>query len=258
MTDKKLTKNLAPLKLTLATISALALAFLLSACQNVASYTQSSLARVIDASAGSTALSVTVEGTPLAVNLGQGTISDYGTFAASQAAAIKLLATNDTTSTTLLSASAALTAGTHHSILITDSTSSSSGYAISILADQHTSAATGHSTFRFINQASTTGAVDIYVVPSSSTLAKSTALVSDLAVGATPTYVSFTSETVTIVVVATGTDVTTTTTTTTTTDSSLYTSDSLALTGGEVRTVLLVNSKLTSGAIDGYIADDMN
>jgi hypothetical protein len=95
------------------------------------------------------------------------------------------------------------------------------------------------------------------VVPSSSTLAKSTALVSDLAVGATPTYVSFTSETVTIVVVATGTDVTTTTTTTTT-DSSLYTSDSLALTGGEVRTVLLVNSKLTSGAIDGHIADDMN
>jgi hypothetical protein len=246
----------AQLKLTLAAVSALALAFTLSACQNVASYTQPTLARVIDASASAPALNVTVEGTPLAVNLGQGTISDYGTFAASQAAAIKLTATNDTTNTALLTGSATLLAGTHHSILIADNTKASLGYSITVLEDPHTAAASGHSSFRFINAATKAGAVDIYLVPSSSTLAKSSALITNLAVNATPTYISFASQTVSIVIVATGTNVAPTTTTTTV--STLYSSDALALTGGEVRTVLLVDSKLTASAIDAYTANDMN
>jgi hypothetical protein len=50
----------------------LVLALALSACQNVASYTQPSLVRVIDASYIAPAVDVFVEGTLLAANIGQG------------------------------------------------------------------------------------------------------------------------------------------------------------------------------------------
>lgn len=241
-------------------MTALALSFALSACQKVSSSSSTALVRVVDASAGSTGLNLSVAGTLLATNLGEGTVSSYGSFTPSTAAAITLTASGSTTNTTLASTTATLVAGTHHTVLITDSTTASSGYALSLLTDQNTSAPTGQSSFRFINEATKAGAVDIYVVPSTSTLAKSSALVTDLAVGATPTYTSFTAQTVTIVIVATGTDVnpTTSSTTTTTTVTTLYTSSSLALTGGEVRTVLLLDSKLTSGAIDVDTLSDMN
>lgn len=246
--------------LALTAIAALALSFALSACQKVSSSSSTALVRVVDTSAGSTGLNLSIEGTLLATNLGEGTVSAYGSFTPSTAAAITLTASGSTTNTTLASTTATLVAGTHHTVLITDSTTASSGYALSLLTDQNTSAPTGLSNFRFINEATKAGAVDIYVVPSTSTLAKSSALVTDLAVGATPTYTSFTAQTVTIVIVATGTDVnpTTTSTTTTTTVTKLYTSSSLALTGGEVRTVLLLDSKLTTGAIDVNILNDMN
>lgn len=254
------TKNSGRVLLALVAMAALALGFALTACQKVSSSSETALVRVLDTSAGSTGLNLSVAGTLLATNLGEGTVSSYGSFTPSLAATITLTASGSTTNTTLASTAAALTAGTHHTVLITDSTTASSGYALSLLTDQNTAAATGQSSFRFINEATKAGAVDIYMVPSTSTLAKSSALVTDLAVGATPSYTSFTAQTVTLVIVATGTDVNpTTSSTTTTTVATLYTSPStLALTGGEVRTVLLVDSKLTSGAIDVYTISDMN
>lgn len=250
--------------LALATMTALALSFALTACQKVSSSDATALVRAVDASTGSVGLNLSVAGTLLATNLGEGTVSAYGSFSPSTAAAITLTASGSTTSTTLASTTATLAAGTHHTVLITDSTTASSGYALSLLTDQSTSAPSGQSSFRFINEATKAGAVDIYMVPSTSTLAKSSALVTDLAVGATPSYTSFTAQTVTLVIVTTGTNVNPTSTTsssgttTTPTVATLYTSSALALTGGEVRTVLLLDSKLTSGAIDVVTLNDMN
>lgn len=223
---------LRPLGLALAAIASLAAAFTLSACQNVATYTQPSLVRVIDASYIAPAVNVVVEGETLASNIGQGTITPYGTLPASTAASIKITAA--TGGTALVTTSGTLLPGYQHSVFLTDNGAASSGYQVTILEDQQTAAASGHSAFRFLNQAAKIGAVDVYMIPAGTTMANSIPIVTDLATGGTAGYISFTSQTVTMVIVPTGLT------------TPKYTSASMALTGGEVRTVLIMDTQLTS------------
>lgn len=230
----------------IAAIAALTGAFWLTACENVSTYTQPALVRVIDASYVAPALNVTVNGKLVAANIGQGAITSYGALAASNAATINLdaitagpplLTTNDWL----------LAAGDQYSAFITDNVAAPTGYQVTVLQDQQVSAATGHSAFRFLNQAINTGAVDVYMVPSGATLANSIPLVTALPVGGTPTYVNFLSQTVTMVVTPTGQ----------TTPS--YTSSPLGLSGGEVRTALIVDTQLTSNPpVAVFTANDVN
>jgi hypothetical protein len=231
--------------LALLALAALAVALGLSACENVASYSQPSLVRVIDASYIAPAVNVDVEGTLLATNIGQGTITPYGTLPASSAAAIKITAA--TGGATLVSTSGTLLAGHQHSVFLTDNGAAPTSYEVTILEDQQEAAASGHSAFRFLNQAPKTGAVDVYMVPSGSTLADSVPLVTALPVGATAGYVSFTSQTVTMIITPTGLI------------TPKYTSTALSLTGGEVRTVLIVDTQLTSNPpVEVFTANDVN
>jgi hypothetical protein len=231
--------------LAVAVAASLAVAFGLTACVNVASYTQPSLVRVIDASYIAPAANVVVEGVLIASNIGQGTITDYATVPANNAATIKI--TEATGGASLVSTDGTILAGYHHSVFLTDNGAASTGYTVTILKDQQVAAAGGHSAFRFLNQAPKVGAVDVYMIPASTTLANTTALVSDLAVGSTAGYVSFPSQTVTMVIVPTGLT------------SPKYTSASLSLTGGEVRTVLIVDTQLTSDPpVAVYTAKDVN
>jgi len=233
------------LGLAMAAGISLALALGLSACENVASYTQPSLVRVIDASYIAPAVNVEVEKTLLAANIGQGSITQYGTLAASADAVIAVTATSG--GATLVSTNATLLAGQQHSVFLTDNGAAPTGYMVTVLADQQVPAASGHSAFRFLNQAPSTGAVDVYMVPSGSTLADTAPLVTALPVGSTAGYVSFSSQTVTMVITPTGLV------------TPKYTSASLALTGGEVRTVLIVDAQLvTNPPIEAFIADDVD
>lgn len=239
------------LKLAAASIASLGAAFALSACTSVAGFTPTALVRVIDASYIAPAANVYVEGKLFAGNIGQGYIGNYGTVTPSPNAAIEVTPVSGATPS--VTAAATLDASTQHSVFITDNGASSTQYVVTVLADQSTPAPSGHSTFRFLNQAPRTGAVDVYMVPSSSTLADTTALCTDIAVGGICGYISFTSQTVTMVIVPTGTSVTSTTGTTITG----YTSSPIALTGGEVRTVVIVDSQLTSNPpVQALIADD--
>jgi hypothetical protein len=219
-----------------ASLAALVLALGLSACENVAGYTQPSLVRVIDASYIAPAVNVYVtsqnSSVELAGNIGQGTISDYGTIPASAAAVVKI--TEVTSSKTLVKSSVTILGGHQHSIFLTDNGAATNSYTVTVLEDQQVAAASGHSAFRFLNQAPKTGAVDVYMVPSGTTLANTIPIVTDLAVGATAGYTSFASQTVTMVIVPAGTV------------KPKYTSTSFGLTGGEVRTVLIYDSQLTS------------
>jgi hypothetical protein len=231
--------------LALAALAALALAFGLSACENVAGYTQPSLVRVIDASYIAPAVNVEVEGTLLATNIGQGTITSYGTLPASSAATINVKAA--TGGATLVSTTGTLLAGHQHSVFLTDNGAAPTSYEVTVLEDQQVPAASGHSAFRFLNQAPSTGAVDVYMVPTGSTLADSIPLVTALPVGGTAGYISFTSQTVTMVVTPTGVI------------TAKYTSQPLALTGGEVRTALIVDTQLTSNPpVEVFVANDVN
>lgn len=231
--------------LALVSAASCGLAFVLSGCEQVVGYTQPSLVRVIDASYAAPAVNVTVEGQRLAANIGQGTITAYGTLPASNYAAIDVTAAAG--GTALVSTTSALLAGHQNSILLEDDRASTTGYDVSFLEDQQVPAALGHSAFRFLNQAPDTGAVDIYMVPSGSTLADSVPIMKDLPVGGTTSYISFPSQTVTMVITPTGL----------TTPS--YSSASIPLVGGEVRTVLIVDTKLTSNPpVEVFIASDVD
>jgi hypothetical protein len=231
--------------LGLIAVSALALALSLSACENVASYTQPSLVRVIDASYIAPAVNVSVEGTLLAANIGQGTITAYGTLAASSSAVIAVTAA--TGGAALVSTNGTLLAGHQHSVFLTDNGAAPTSYEVTVLEDQQVAAASGHSAFRFLNQAPKTGAVDVYMIPSGTTLANTIPIVTGLPVGSTAGYVSFSSQTVTMVITPTGAI------------TPKYTSTSLALTGGEVRTVLIVDTQLTSNPpVEVFTANDVN
>ena len=162
----------------------------LTACENVTGFTQPTLVRVIDASYIAPAINVTVEGTTLAANIGQGAITPYGTLQASIAAPIKVTAA--TGGTTLVSATGTLLAGHQHSVFITDNGVAPLSYTVTVLEDQQITAASNHSAFRFLNQAPKTGAVDIYMIPAGITLANTIPLVTNLPVGATAGYISFT------------------------------------------------------------------
>jgi hypothetical protein len=221
-----------PAKLAMTAAAALTLALALSACQNVAGYTQPSLVRVIDASYIAPAINVVVEGVLLAGNIGQGTITPYGTLPATGDALIKVTAA--TGGAALVSSDGTLLAGHQHSVFITDNGAAPTSYMVTVLEDQQIPAASGHSAFRFLNQAPKTGPVDIYMVPTGTTLANTIPLVTALPVGATAGYISFNSQTVTMVITPTGVI------------TPKYTSTALALTGGEVYTVLLWDTQLTS------------
>ena len=226
-----------------AAATSLAVALALSACENVATYTQPSLVRVIDASYIAPAINVVVEGELLAANIDQGTITPYGTLPANNDALIQITAA--TGGAALVTTNGTLLPGHQHSVFLTDNGAAPSGYEVTILEDQRVPAASGHSAFRFLNQAPKIGAVDVYMVPAGTTLANTIPLVTDLPPGGTAGYISFASQTVTMVVTPTGL----------TTPNYAYTP--MALTGGEVRTVLLMDTQLTSNpAVAFTVADD--
>jgi len=231
--------------LGVAVFAALTLVVSFTACENVASYTQPSLVRVIDASYIAPAVNVEVEGTLLAANIGQGTITPYGTLPASNDAAIDVTAA--TGGATLVDTNGTLLAGHQHSVFLTDNGAAPASYEVTILEDQQVAAAQGHSAFRFLNQAPKTGPVDIYMIPAGTTLANTIPLVTALPVGATAGYISFTSQTVTMVITPTGVI------------TPKYTSQTIPLIGGEVRTVLIVDTQLTSSPpVAVFMANDVN
>jgi hypothetical protein len=232
-------------QLAAAGAASLALALGLSACQSVAGFSQPSLVRVIDASYIAPAVNVFIEKTLFAGNIGEGYISNYGTVTPSAAAQIQV--TQATGGKSLVTAAATLNAGAQHSVFLTDNGASPTEYTVTVLEDQQTAAASGHSAFRFLNQAPRTGAVDVYMVPSATTLANSIPLCTALPVGSTCGYISFASEAVTLVITPTGAI------------TPKYTSTALGLVGGEVRTVVMVDSQLTSNPpVNVVIAKDVN
>jgi hypothetical protein len=250
--------RLTPCRLALAAAASLALALGLSACENVAGYTQPALVRVIDASYIAQAdfpagLNFSVEGVAIAGAFNEGDISGYGTVPVSPSALVKV--TSATGTTTLVSTNVTLTRvslGNQFSLFLTDNGASPTLYTVTALQDQSVAAAVNHSAFRFINQAPRVGGVDIYMVPATSTLANAIPLYVNLAVGQSTGYISFTSQPVAMYILPTGTPVSTVST-------AIPPQSSFALTGGEVRTVMIIDSQLTSNpAASVVVAKDVN
>ena len=217
----------------------------LTSCEDVGTYTQPSVVRVIDASYRTPALNVELDGTSFVRNVSQGVFTQYGTLRAKSGALISVAPVAGGKS--LISAKSTLLPGQQHSILISDSGMSPATYNISLLDDQQTAAASGHSAFRFINQGFRAEAVDIYMIPVGVTLANAVPLVANLPSGSVTGYIKFTSRSVNMIVTdAGGTNVE-------------YASPAIDLDGGEVRTALIMDTRLTTGPpVTVSIGSDVN
>jgi hypothetical protein len=238
--------RLQPRGLLLAAGVSLGCALLLAGCEHVQGYSPVSLVRVIDASYNAPALNVYVAGNLVATNLGQGQITPYGTYSPSPSAKIVVTSTKDTNP--LVSTTGTLQASQSSSVLITDINAT---YQATLLEDQSTPAPSGHSEFRVLNQAPSTGPIDVYFLAGTTATdyAAAKPVITSLAVGATSGYVTIPSSTLYMVIVAAGTTLTTSST-------SIYVSAALPLVGGEVRTVLVVDPLVTTQPVQVYIATD--
>jgi uncharacterized protein DUF4397 len=226
----------------------LAGSLLLSGCQTISGVTAVSQLRIIDASYNSPPLNLYIEGTLLAGNLGQGSITSYASLPPTNSAAVKVTAATSTK--TLVSVDASLLAGTSQSALISDI---NAAYQVTVLGDQSTPAPSGHSEFRLLNQAPSTGPVDVYFLSGTSDTVFATAkpVIMGLAVGATSGYVTIPSSTLYMVIAPAGTTLAVDV-------STIYASAAFPLVGGEVRTVLIVDPLLVTQPVQVYIADDVN
>jgi hypothetical protein len=231
--------------ITLAALLSLTLSCVLVACQNVATYTQPAVVRVIDASYMAPAVNVNLDGALFAANIGQSTFTNYGTLTAHTGALISIAPAAG--GAPLISSNYSLLPGQQHSILISDNGLTPATYSLTLLDDQRTAAAQGHSAFRFINQAIKTAPVDIYMVPTGVNLKDAVPLATNLSAGSVTGYLSFSSQPVNLIVTLTGSA------------TPICTSAVIELTGSEVRTALLLNAQLTTNPpVTVFIGNDVN
>ena len=224
-------------------LTVLLLAAALCGCQSVQSSSESQTeVRVIDASYRAPAVNVNVGTTPIATNIGAATFTNYA-----------FLPPENTTAyvfpvgTTQASAQAAaeFEVAQAHSVFITDTTNG--GYTASILTDQATAAPAGYFSIRFLQQALIAGAVDIYVVPSASTLADSKPLFSNVTPQSAVGYANVMAGAYTIVITPAGSIKTP------------FSSSQLQFAAGQVRTVLIMDAQLTTNPpVTVTIGNDLN
>ena len=108
-----------------------------------------------------------------------------------------------------------------------------------IFLDQTTPAPTGDVAIRFIDEATRVGAVDIYLVPSTSKLISASPVATSVLFGGNTGYINIPTDTYAIAVVPAGTVPVTTTLT-------LYTGAEIAYSGSAVRTYVLVDAAVTT------------
>ncbi len=211
-------------------------------CQSVQSSAPSqTLVRVIDASYNAPAVSVDVTATPIATNIGAATFTNYA-FLPPENATAYVYPAGKTTSTA--SAAGQFLVAEQHSVFITDS---GTGYTASILDDQAIAPPTGYFSIRFLQQALVAGAVDIYVVPGTGTLAGSKPLFTNVTPQSVEGYTNVPAGMYTIVVTPTGVITTP------------YTSSPITFVDGQVRTALIMDSQLTKDPpVTVTVGNDVN
>ena len=227
------------------TLGALALALAgLPGCQNISGTQTYSEVRIIDASSNAKAIDVYQGTGVLAYNLGLGTITSYvpttpGTYGINVDIA--------GTQTQLVSARGTFGASQQYTVIVGDFLT---GLAETILTDQTTPAPAGQVDVRIVDQASAAGAVDIYLIPSGSTITQVRPLLTDVVFDSNTGYLSIPAGTYTLSAVPTGTTPTATSTTS-------YTGAAVSYPAGTARTIVLINQQLiTTPGLQVVVADD--
>ena len=234
-----------------AIIAAVALAVAaLSGCQSIDM--SSAQLRVIDASPDAGVIDSYQNSSALAYNLGFGTMTSYvpmspGTYT--------LAADKAGTRQALVANTEALVAGKQYTEIVGGSLANMQQ---NVLLDQTTPAPTGEVAVRLVNEATRSGAVDIYLVPASGRLLNTSPIAVSLGFGANSGYIDIPEGTYAIDVVASGTVLTASTAT-------LLSGVQDSYTSGSVRTIVLIDQK-TMGTqheaaplgVQSIVADDVD
>lgn len=171
----------------------------LSGCQAISSNSPSvSQMRIIYASPDTGGVDIYASNSVLAYNLGFGTITSYipitpGTY--------KLDVDQTGTKTALASTRATLANNKQSTLLIGNVAAS---LEATLLQDQSSPAPSGQVSLRFIDQATKIGAVDIYVVPSGSTLLKVSPIATNVTLDMNTGYINIPFGTYTLYVLTAG------------------------------------------------------
>ena len=214
---------------------------LLSGCQSVQGSAPHTLVRVIDASYSAKSVDVTLANTLIAYNIAAPSFTSYAV-SSPQKATASIYPTG--TKKAGASVSGSFEVNEQHSVLITDAAGS---YAATILSDQITAPPAGDVAVRFVQEAQMTGAVDVYLVASDSTLADAKPLLSNLTVGSVTNYINVAAGTYTVVITPAGNT------------KAQYTGTAIPFAAGQVRTLLVVDSQLTSNPpVTVVVGDDLN
>jgi hypothetical protein len=216
----KLTGRLGLLSLSIA---------LLSGCQSIDM--NSPQLRVIDASPDAGLLDSYQNNTGLAYNLSFGTMTSYVPMSPGS---YSLSADRAGTRQTLISTNTTLSPGKHYTAIVGNNLASMQQ---TVLVDQSQPAAAGEITLRFVQQATRSGAVDIYLVPSNGRPANTSAIATNLIFGANSGYISIPAGTYAIDIVPTGTTLVSSTVT-------LLSGAQISYESGAVRTVVLIDQEL--------------
>jgi hypothetical protein len=229
-------------------LAALAVA-MLAGCQGIDM--SSPNLRVIDASPDAGALDAYQNNTGFAYNLGLGTVTSYvpmtpGTYT--------LTAEKSGTRQALAASTVALLAGRQYTAVISNV---AAGLQQTVLLDQNTPAPAGQTAIRLVQDATRSGAVDVYLVPKSGHLAASSPLAINLVFGANSGYLLVPAGTYAIDVVPVGTTLASNTVT-------LLSGAQTDFASGSVHTVVLMDQEtltkhpapLTAG-VQALVATDV-
>ncbi len=237
-----------PLRHYAVRLAAMLLSVALAGCQSLTM--NSAQLRVIDTSADSGVIDSYQNNSALAYNLGFGTMTSYvpmspGTYT--------LAADRVGTRQTLAESPARLLAGKQYTEIVGNSLVN---LQQTLFLDQSVPAPSGQIAMRLIHEATHSGAVDVYLVPTSGRSANTSPLATNLSFGASSGYINVPEGTYAIDVVPTGTVLASSTVT-------LLNGAQTAYASGAVRTVVLIDQEivgtqhaaLTPG-VQAILADD--
>ena len=241
--------NISPLKMGFAKrasgFAALSvLVITLPGCQSVTGNANVAELRIVDASPDAPGLDVYQGTNVLAYNLGLGTITSYVT---TTPGTYGIIADAAGTKQQLVATQATLVNGGQYTVLIGNYVNSLHQV---VLKDQSTPAPSGQINVRFVDQSTRAGALDLYLVPSGSTLATIKPVMTNITFNVNSGYFNIPTGTYTLVALPTGTVPTATTI-------SLYTGTSVTYSSGAARTFILVDQQLiTTPGLQVVIGDD--
>ncbi len=213
-------------------------------CQSITGNPSVAAVRIIDASPDAPGLDVYQGNSILAYNLGLGTITSYITFTPGTFGVVV-----DTAGTrqTLVQAQGTFQNGGQYTVLVGNYLNSLQEL---ILKDQSTPAPAGQINVRFVDQSTRAGALDLYLVPTGSTLIQVRPVISNITFNVNTGYFNVPAGTYTLVALPAGTIPTAT-------GSTSYTGASITYAGGAARTFVLVDQQLiTTPGIQVVTGDD--